>query len=108
MGFDVKIKANNVEEAIEILNSRVGSALSAIGMYVEGEAKARCPVDTGNLRNSITNEVNDTEVLIGSSVKYAPFVEFGTSRQSAKAFLKPAITDNAGNIENLAKQMLSD
>ena len=53
-------------------------ALEICGGKAETYAKKLCPVDTGNLRNSITHqrEGDDTE-LIGTSVEYAPYVEFG-------------------------------
>lgn len=53
-------------------------ALEICGGKAETYAKKLCPVDTGNLRNSITHqrEGDDTE-LIGTSVEYAPYVEIG-------------------------------
>lgn len=51
-------------------------------------------VRTGRLRNSITWRLgNDATpyVDIGSAVHYAPFVELGTSRMSARPFLRPAL-----------------
>lgn len=53
-------------------------ALEICGGKAETYAKKLCPVDTGNLRNSITHQRqgDDTE-LIGTSVEYAPYVEFG-------------------------------
>lgn len=53
-------------------------ALEICGGKAETYAKNLCPVDTGNLRNSITHqrEGDDTE-LIGTAVEYAPYVEIG-------------------------------
>lgn len=53
-------------------------ALEICGGKAETYAKKLCPVDTGNLRNSITHqrEGDDTE-LIGTPVLYAPSVEIG-------------------------------
>lgn len=46
---------------------------------VENKAKQGCPVDTGRLRASITHRfVADDEVIVGTNVVYAPYVEFGT------------------------------
>ena len=52
--------------------------LARSGFTVEAEAKRRSPVDTGRLRASIATDVQPFMVSIGSNVKYAPFVEFGT------------------------------
>jgi HK97 gp10 family phage protein len=53
-------------------------------LLVQGSAKRKSPVDTGRLRASITPEVQtraDGVVgIVGSNVKYAPFVELGTRR----------------------------
>lgn len=56
----------------------IARALETCGGKAETYAKKGCPVDTGNLRNSITHqrEGNDTE-LIGTPVEYAPYVEIG-------------------------------
>ena len=45
---------------------------------VENLAKQKCPVDKGDLRNSITHEVNGNVGVVGSNKEYAPYVEFGT------------------------------
>lgn len=51
-------------------------------ILVENEAKKNCPVDKGQLRNSITHEIDKTasgiEGSIGTNVEYAPYVEYGT------------------------------
>jgi len=52
--------------------------------FVRDAAVLLCPVDTGNLRNSIVNEVsvqkNIVRGRIGTNVEYAPYVEFGTGK----------------------------
>jgi HK97 gp10 family phage protein len=51
-------------------------------LLVQRSAKIKAPVDTGRLRASITPEVrwqgNTAVGVVGSNVKYAPFVELGT------------------------------
>lgn len=88
-GFE--ITENNKEEIRAMLDRSVARALTMIGIKAEKYAKARCPVGTpestgikgyrgGTLRNSITYHVDTTtdEVIIGSNVEYAPYVELGT------------------------------
>lgn len=96
-------------------------------LLVQGAAKRKAPVDTGRLRASITPEVQtraDGVVgVVGSNVKYAPFVELGTRRHfvpghyigrwarrhglpegglvvsgKAQPFLQPAFEENAERI----------
>ena len=52
-------------------------------LLVEAEAKRKCPVDTGQLRQSITHEVIDNTGVIGTNVEYAPYVEYGTGKYAA-------------------------
>jgi len=51
-------------------------------LLVARAAKQNAPVDTGRLRASITPEIRRTtrevQGVVGSNVKYAPFVELGT------------------------------
>ena len=55
------------------------NVLNKIGMLIVNEAKKRCVVDKGVLRNSIKYEVvGDDTVKVYSEVPYANFVEFGT------------------------------
>lgn len=52
--------------------------LEKSGRTVEGAAKENVVVDTGRLRSSITTKVETDRAIVGSNVKYAPYVEFGT------------------------------
>lgn len=58
------------------------NAMRDATLVVERSAKQNSPVDTGRLRASIVPEVigRDKEVqgIVGSNVKYAPFMELGT------------------------------
>ena len=66
-------------------------ALEIIGGKAEGYEKRLCPVDTGRLRNSITHQqLDDYTEVIGTNVKYAPYVELGTHRMAARPYLRPA------------------
>lgn len=76
-------------EAISGAKLATAQALVIIGLKLEKYAKALCPVGTpestgikgyrgGTLRNSITYEVQDDTVTVGSNVEYAPYVELGT------------------------------
>lgn len=71
MSVDVK---DNTEQVLSELEKAYERALTRIGMQAESFAKKYCPVDTGRLRNSITNEValNEKAAYIGTNVEYAP------------------------------------
>jgi len=79
------------------VGARAAVVLRRAAVQVEAEAKVFAPVDTGNLRNSISvaellTEIDrDTyEIEIGPTANYGAFVEFGTSRMGPHAFMGPA------------------
>lgn len=86
----------NTDEALADLKTAITTALEKCGLAAERYAKRKCPVDTGRLRNSITHRTDSDkkEVVIGTNVEYAPYVELGTSRQKAQPFLEPAVHDH--------------
>lgn len=58
------------EEYIDLLNETVQN--------IETEAISSAPVDLGILKSSINSEVSGLNGVVGSTVKYSPYVEFGT------------------------------
>lgn len=120
---------DNSRLAVEELQSACVRALEKCGLVGEGYAKQLCPVDTGNLRNSITHVVDISELLcrIGSNSEYAPYVELGTGiyysggrqtpwvyqdakgnwhlthGQRAQPYLKPAVADHVQQYEGIIR-----
>lgn len=108
----IEVKEDNTDEVVSALSEAIEAALTEIGMTVETQAKALCPVGTpestgipgyigGTLRNSITFEIEDDEkaVYIGTNVEYGKYVELGTSKWDGKPFLRPAIEYSQGQIQ---------
>ena len=107
-------------------------ALERCGMQAEGYAKDLVPVDTGNLRNSISHKVDEAEkeVHIGTNSEYAAYVELGTGKyaeggrqdpwvyqddegrwhhtngQRAQPYLKPAVADHKQTYRNIIEDEL--
>lgn len=104
----LEIKTDNTELVVSEINDAVLRALEQIGMAAEGYAKDLCPVDTGNLRNSITHVVDESNgaVYIGTNVEYAPYVELGTVKQAAQPYLKPAATEHGQTYRNIMEEEL--
>lgn len=121
--------SNLVKEEFEAACKR---ALERCGMQAEGYAKDLTPVDTGNLRNSITHKVAGDEVYIGTNNEYAVYVELGTGKyaeggrpdpwvykdeegrwhhthgQRAQPYLKPAVADHKQTYRNIIKDELEN
>lgn len=97
---------DNTDEVLKGLSDAVERSLTRIGLAAEGYAKKECPVDTGNLRNSITNEVRSSEkaVYIGTNVEYAAYVELGTTRTKAKPYLKPAAAEHSAVYKRIIEE----
>jgi len=76
-----------------------GKHLARTANTVTRIAKRLAPVDTGRLRSSIANELGrDSKGLVarvGTNVEYAPYLELGTRRMSARPFLRPALAQGA-------------
>ena len=100
---------SNLGGVKSLTDRKLRIAAEIIGGKAESYAKMLCPVDTGNLRNSITHTTEDEghTVVIGTTVYYAPFVELGTGRNAEGAnghgtregmkprpYLRPAIEDH--------------
>lgn len=75
----VEVTSHRIE-VIEAKDESIARALETIGLVAERYAKEKAPVDTGRLRNSISHQVDDETVYVGTNVEYAPYLEFGTGK----------------------------
>lgn len=128
----------NIDSAADVLKARLLQAVAQGCLVVEGEAKRNCPVDEGELRNSIQHEVKDVdgEIIgtIGTNKPYAPHVELGTGIFAANGngrktpwvykgkdgnfrwtrgnrpqpFLYPALRNNQDRVKNQIAKHLSE
>jgi HK97 gp10 family phage protein len=74
-GFDTMQK--EIKESVS--KEKISKALLESVHIVEREAKIRCPVQFGNLRDSIThNKISDLTYELGAYADYADYIEFGT------------------------------
>ena len=94
---DVTIRSFRKEREKEILDS-LQKGLEKAGLIVERQAKINVSqssghpqVVTGRLRSSITHEVGDNEVVIGTNVVYGKYLELGTVNHPPYPWLMPAV-----------------
>lgn len=125
---------DNSGAVLSAFHSAVEKALEECGLVAEGYAKKLAPVDTGNLRNSISHKVDPEEpaVYIGTNNSYAAYQEFGTGIYTeggrdtpwvyqdekgnwhwtrgnpAKPYLKPAVADHARQYLQIIEQELKN
>ena len=128
----------NLDKLISKLEKldNVNQAMEQACILVENEAKIKCPVDNGLLRNSITHYIEDNPNelvgVVGTNVEYAPYVEFGTGIYSSlgngrqdrwkykdakgewhstigqhpQPYLQPALEENRRKIEKMVKEQI--
>lgn len=131
MSFDFK---DNTNEFQRLFSSAIARALERCGSQAEGYAKDRVPVDTGNLRNSISHKVDTSAKVayVGTNNEYAAYVELGTGKyykggrpdswvyqdekgrwhhtngQRAQPYLKPAVADHKQTYRNIIEDALKN
>lgn len=86
----MSFKINN--QAIKNIKVALSDGLVDATDILEKKAKSNAPKDTGELANSIDSApIGDLKRRVGTDVEYAPHVEFGTFKQAARPFLRPAV-----------------
>ena len=101
---------DNSKEISENIKSALLRGMEKCGLTAERFAKKLAPYDTGNLRNSITHELDDGEpaVYIGTNVEYAPYVCLGAIHMNAQPFLKPAVNDHKDEYRKILENSLKN
>jgi len=70
----------------------VTEAMKRVGVDMVGYARALCPVRTGYLRSTIEFRVTvQLEADFGAYAYYSMYVEYGTFRMEARAFIRPTL-----------------
>lgn len=125
---------DNSKEISAAIKAALLRGLEKCGLVAEGYAKKLCPVDTGNLRNSITHQVDSEghSVYVGTNSDYGAYVELGTGKyypggrptpwvyqdakgnwhrtsgSKAQPFLKPAAAEHADQYREILKKELKN
>lgn len=105
---NLRVVADNTDQAIEQLDLAIARALEAVGIEAESDAANLCPVDTGRLRNSITHTIDadGKAAIVGTNVEYALYVHEGTSRRKGQPFLTDAVNQNADNYRDIFEEAM--
>lgn len=125
---------DNSAQVLKEFQAAAVRALERCGMQAEGYAKDLVPVDTGNLRNSISHAVDEDKLdaYVGTNTEYAAYVELGTGQYAeggrptpwvyqddngnwhwtrgnpAQPFLKPSVADHAQTYRNIIEDELKN
>jgi HK97 gp10 family phage protein len=104
-GLDVL--RNKFSNASERLEKHIAQSINQTLLNIQQDAKAQVKVKSGALQRSITHRNVDKKTLSGyvsagnKSVKYAPYVEFGTRHQIS---LPPLVNISPGEQSRFARQ----
>ena len=100
---------DNTQDFLRATKEQRARALEAVGMQAENYAKLLCPVDSGNLKNSITHDRGGEDFeIVGTNVEYAPYVEYGTQRMKAQPYIKPAVEEHVDEYRSIFKEYLEN
>ena len=137
------IRLEGIDEVLEAFDKMAdeGELKQALGKacaLVERDAKKNAPKGTGELRRSITSEIQNSgdEIrgVVYTPLEYAPYVEFGTglfaesggrkdvpwcyqddegewhstSGMKPQPYMRPALNDNREQILRILKGVISD
>ncbi|MCR4339334.1 MAG: HK97 gp10 family phage protein [Gemmatimonadaceae bacterium] len=84
------IVVNHVKGTRAMVDAKIGVAVRKAAFDIEAQAKARAPVDTGNLRNSINASGDGADYRVDSPANYSLYQEFGTRKMAAHPYMIPA------------------
>lgn len=91
MAGKIKIVYNHLPQIAKKAPEAVSAIVRKAALDVEAHAKDVVPVDTRTLKNSIQSEFpSQTSAVIAPHTEYAHFVEYGTRKQRAQPYMRPA------------------
>lgn len=102
--------AIDLARAPDEVKKRAAVAVRKTALDIETESKLFAPVDTGNLRNSISTTITDDgqSAEIGPTAEYGVYVELGTSVMAPAAFMGPAFDRKIPAFEEAIGQLASE
>lgn len=117
MNMSIKFDASEVKAFNKNLNNGIATgmkeAIRTVTLSTERDAKLLCPVDTGNLRESIYSVVHDYEGVVATSdiVDYAIYVHEGHITNNltyvdGQPFLTDAMDQNVELMEQKIQKVL--
>lgn len=83
------------------------AAVAKTAHDIEATAKALAPVDTGNLRGSISSDVHAFSAEIGPTAEYGAYVEEGTSRMAPQPYMNPAADRHEPDLGRAVDQIIT-
>lgn len=109
-GANIKVDLTDNSDLIKQATAeQVYEALDLVGTDAEGFVSLLTPVDTGRLRNSITHEVQENAVIVGTNVEYAEEVEMNEKMRHKVGqahYLRDGIANNVDSFKSVIETAL--
>ena len=104
----VKVVSNRLPSIPAKLHSAVAGEVEKSARRIEADSKGLAPVLTGTLRRSIHTEIENggMRAIIGPSVDYGIYEEFGSRGRGPHPFMRPAAEKNAAPFAAAVKAAL--
>ena len=123
----MEIKVNNIDKALAEKDVAISRALEIIGGKAQRYVSDLTPQKTGRLRGSMTYKTakggsspappasgadgvqgnpTKSQVIIGTNVEYAAYVELGAQKRKAAHMIKRGVGDHVSEYENIIKSEL--
>ena len=79
MNIRMEVDTSKLNLDADKINKAVSQELEKTAHRIERQAKELAPIDTGELRRSITTEGSRLDYEIGTNLEYSEYIEDGTS-----------------------------
>ena len=102
--------AEDLRESADTLTRRASQVVRKAALDTMADAKTLAPVDTGNLRNSITTDARqgDLVAVVEATASYSAYIEWGTSKMRPQPFMRPAQDRNTGPFIDAISQLAEE
>lgn len=104
----VRALATEFGRAATTVGARAERIIADTARDIELDAQALAPVDDGELRESISSDVRGLQAEIGASVRYAHYVEYGTSDTEPQPYMGPALMRNEPKMVSAFQRLVRD
>lgn len=79
MNIRMEVDTSKLNLDADKINKAVSQEIEKTAHRIERQAKELAPIDTGELRRSITTEGSGLDYEIGTNLEYSEYIEDGTS-----------------------------
>lgn len=104
----VKVKSNRLPGLSNRVSTKANDVAKESADFTAALARQLAPVDSGDLKSSISVEKDGDGYVVAPHTPYDIFVEFGTSDSPAQPFLTPASERGKNIFLNQSREVWKD